>query len=260
MCQVPILPDFVTFADLRLNFVVTLVSFRGYNITMSDTPDGTTHPTPQFVVQNYRSVLRRVVDALRKGTLHARWYFDEMDEEIDKALAPALVRKGAKRELILSGTAVQDEDDAALATNGEVEFLSNLGLAVTAEGIRFRVLRSDEGTVPVPGPSRARQAFYKQQAYFPGWAALMAEAMASIPAIPSEVTNCVLHWETDDEYNLTNVYLALPLAGETTRESVVLLWNEIIWQRHAPVVDGTQVEAETIDQDIYIHEKTGTAE
>ena len=75
------------------------------------------------------------------------------------------------------------------------------------------------------------------------------------------MTNCVLHWETDDEYNLTCVNLALPLGGNTTRESVELLWNEIIWRRHAPEVDGTQVEAQTIDQDIYIeHEGTGTGE
>jgi hypothetical protein len=237
---------------------------------MNDTPqqDGPEHPTAQHVVQSYRPVLRRIVEALRKGTTHARWYFDVMDENIDKALAPALVRKGAKRELQATNIDVANEEDAthqpasAPATaspNGKAEFLSNLGLAVSADGIRFRVLRSDDGVVPVPGPSKARQAFYSQEAYFPGWAALVAEAMGSIPAIPSAVTNCVLHWDTDEEYNLIRVYLALPLAGKETRDSVELLWNEIIWRRHAPEVDGTQVEAETIDQDIYISgEDTGT--
>jgi hypothetical protein len=247
------------------------MAFNGYNICMSDTPhlNGSEHPSPQHVVQTYRSVLRRIVEALRKGTAHARWYADEMDEEIDRALAPALVRKGAKRHLIETGTAVvNEEEDApphdgpalpALPPDGQAEFLSNLGLAVCADGIRFRVLRSDDGTVPVPGPSKARQAFYKQQAYFPGWHALVAEVLGSIPAIPSGVTNCVLHWDTDEEYNLTRVYLALPLGGDTTRDSVQLLWNEIIWRRHAPEVDGTQVDAEVIDQDIYLSdEATGT--
>ena len=114
--------------------------------------------------------------------------------------------------------------------------------------------------VPVPGPSKARQAYYSQQMYFPGWDALMAEAVGTVTAIPSDVTNCVLHWDTDDEYNLTRVYLALPVSGKNTRESVQLLWNEIIWRRHAPHVDGTQVEAEIIDQDIYIDHATGTGE
>jgi hypothetical protein len=194
-----------------------------------------------------------------------------MDEDIDRALAPALVRKGAKRDLLATGKrekveVVEDaspDSPAGLSPNadptGKAEFLSNLGLAVSAEGIRFRILRSDDGTVPVPGPSKARQAFYSQEAYFPGWDAMVREAIGHNVAIPSDVTNCILHWDTDDEYNLTNVYLALPLSGDTTRESVQLHWNEIIWRRHAPSVDGRQVNAETIDQDIYIDdEASGT--
>ena len=234
---------------------------------MNDTPqfNGSEHPTAQHVVQSYRPVLRRIVEALRKGTGHARWYFDVMDEDVDKALAPALVRKGAKRELQATHIDVTNEEDEPQHTvvvppptpaNGKAEFLSNLGLAVSADGIRFRVLRSDDGVVPVPGPSKARQAFYSQQAYLPGVAWGIAEGL--VPPIPSAVTNCVLHWDTDDEYNLLRVYLALPLAGKETRDSVELLWNEIIWRKHAPEVDGTQVEAETIDQDIYLSgEATG---
>lgn len=251
-----------------------LVSIYDYNIDMNDTSPASESelPSAQDVVLSNRAVLRRIVEALRKGTAHARWYFDEMDEEIDKALAPGLVRKGAKRELIATGTAVENEEDVtqhsaggalviATPPTGNAEFLSNLGLAVLADGIRFRVLRSDDGMVPVPGISKARQAFYSQQAYFPGWAALVAEVVGSLPVIPSNVTNCVVHWDTDDEYNLTRVYLALPLTGNTTRDSVATLWNEIVWRRHAPEVSGTQVEAETIDQDIYIdHEATGTGE
>lgn len=243
------------------------MAFHGYNITMKNTPasDESELPTAQHVVQSYRPVLRRMVEALRKGTAHARWYFDYMDEDVDRALAPALVRKGAKRELLATHIDVLNEEDeaqtaspsAAQPPNGKAEFLSNLGLAVSADGIRFRVLRSDDGVVPVPGPSKARQAFYSQHAYLPG-VAWLADVIAPIP---SAVTNCVLHWDTDDEYNLRRVYLALPLAGKETRESVELLWNEIIWRKHAPEVDGTQVEAEIIDQDIYISgEGTGTGE
>ena len=232
---------------------------------MTDTPSQNDHnlPTPQQIVDTYRPVLCRIVEALRRGTRHARWYFDYWDESLDPALAPALVRKEAKRRLIDTETpAVDAEDEAANGTaapNGQAEFLSNLGLAVLADGVKFRILRSDDGMIPVPGPSRARQAFYSQEAYFPGWHALVAEAIGHVPVIPSPYTNCVLHWDTDDEYNLVRVYLALPLAGNTTRESVELLWNEIIWRRQAPGIDGTQVEAEIIDQDIYLAgEDTGT--
>ena len=236
---------------------------------MNDTSLPNGHPTAQVVVQTHRSVLRRITEALRKGTGHARWYFDHMDEDIDRALAPALVRKGAKRYLLATGTTVTNEEDdqpqpvtagsvVTMPADGQAEFLSNLGLAVSAVGIRFRVLRSDDGMVPVPGPSKARQAFYAQTLYFPGWDELLAEAIGTVAPIPSAVTNCVLHWDTDAEYNLTRVYLALPLAGKKTRESVELLWNEIIWRRHAPEIDGTQADAEVFDQDIYIaDEATG---
>jgi hypothetical protein len=208
------------------------VAFYGNNITMNDTPLNQGHPTAQVVVQTHRSVLRRIAEALRKGTGHARWYFDYMDEDIDRALAPALVRKGAKRYLLATGTDVTNEEDdvpqpvhgavptALIPANGQAEFLPNLGLAVSAIGIRFRVLRSDDGMVPIPGISKARQAFYSQQLYFPGWDDLLAEAIGTVAPIPSDVTNCVLHWDTDAEYNLTRVYLALPLAGKKTRESV----------------------------------------
>lgn len=250
------------------------MAFRGNNITVNDTSLNHGHPTAQVVVQTHRSVLRRITEALRKGTGHARWYFDHMDEDIDRALAPALVRKGAKRYLLATGTDVANEEDdqpqpvvagvvptVLIPANGQAEFLSNLGLAVAAIGIRFRVLRSDDGMVPIPGPSKARQAFYSQQLYFPGWDDLLAEAVGTVAPIPSNVTNCVLHWDTDAEYNLTRVYLALPLAGKKTRESVELLWNEIIWRRHAPEIDGEQADAEVFDQDIYIAgEGTGTDE
>jgi hypothetical protein len=107
-------------------------------------------------------------------------------------------------------------------------------------------LRSDDGIPPVPGPSKARQAFYsQQQLYLPGFEVVQ-------PVGNVVVTNCVLHRDTDDEYHLTRVYLALPLGGNTTRESVELLWNEIIWRRHATEIDGAQTDAEVVDQDIYL--------
>lgn len=209
-------------------------------------PEPPEHPTPSFVVETHRSVLRRIVTALLAGTKHARWYADTMDEPLDSGIAPALVRKGAKRDLMTDTNIVaKDEEDTDYAP----EFLANLGLAITAEGIRFRVLRSAKGDVPVPGQSKARQAFYRQEVYLAG-----IDPTMMIP-MPSAITHVVLHWDTDEEYNLSRVYLALPLAGNTTRESVLVLWNEIVWRRQAPAVDGKQVEAVVTDFDIYIEDE-----
>lgn len=216
------------------------------------------HSTPQDVLKTYTPLLRVIVSALLEGTKHARWYADTMDEKCDRALSPALVRKGAKRYLIEKGQEATNEEETA-AFEYETEYLSNLGLAMSAGAIRIRVLRSDHGHLPVPGPSRVRQSFYAQQSSFnfgPGFEALEEEDATST------CMNLVLHWSTDAEYNLDKVYLGYPKAGGTTRASVEAYWDEPIWRRFdVASSDGEQVEAEVNDLDIYLDQPaTGTGE
>jgi hypothetical protein len=99
-------------------------------------------------------LLRRAVEALRRGTIHVQEYADWKDEAIDRALAPALVRKEAKRYLIELHDDVQNEEDL----DWDPEFLSNLGLALSAPGVQIRILRSaPNDMLPVPGHSEARK-------------------------------------------------------------------------------------------------------
>jgi hypothetical protein len=174
-----------------------------------------------------------------------------MDEDPDRALSPALVRKGAKRFLLAQGHDAHDEDENEVEF--EADYLPNLGLELRADGARIRVLRSDHGQMPVPGTSQRRQSFYAQQGEF--------EWDDDEEEIVAPVINYVLHWSTDDEYNLEKVYLGCPKAGDTTRASVESYWDEPIWRRHSPLTaDGTQVEAEVTELDIYLDsENTGTA-
>lgn len=200
-----------------------------------------TIPSPQQVVQQHRSLLRRAVEALRLGTIHAQDYADWRDEEIDRALAPALVRKEAKRQLIAANHSVEDDDE----TGFEPEFLANLGLCLTAPGVKIRLLRSTgDHQVPVPGQSQARQTYYTQ----PGLP--FGEADEALDE-PPEVLRLVLHWSTDEEYSLDRVYLACPKTGGETRATVQSHWDEPIWRRHALAVDG-QVQAEVTDLDIHL--------
>ena len=202
-------------------------------------------------MDRHRSLLRFLVAALRDGTEHARSYADWQDEEIDRMLAPALVRKGAKRFLLSSG-----DDSTPEVSDEEVEYdaeyLPNLGLSVTNEGDRIRILKSDNDSLPVPGPSQRRQAFYAQQRFlFP--------VRTSESDLSSNV-NLVLHWVADGEYNLERVYLACPKAGGETRRSVEAYWDEIIWRRGKIAASASQVEATAEDLDIFLQEgKSGTS-
>ncbi len=198
-------------------------------------------PTPDQVVSVHRPLLRVIVEALRQGTIHAQAYADWMDEAHDRALAPALVRKAARRYFIGQGQAVEDEE-----LDYETEFLSNLGLSITAAGVQIRVLRSATGDqLPVPGQSQRRQDFYQQYGLFDHLVSVAFPDPATVPV------RLILHWSTDAEYNLSRVYLACPRAGGVTRDSVQAHWDWPIWRRHDVAVDG-QVQAEVSDLDIYL--------
>jgi hypothetical protein len=211
-------------------------------------------PSPQTAVQALRHTLATLVNALIAGATHAQWYADTMDEDPDRALSPALVRKGAKRFLVSVGHDVDEEasEQQDQTVGFEAEYLPNLGLSITAVGYNIRILRSDRGLMPVPGASLRRQAFYAQQ-----------QSLFDLePDAVDPVTNLVLHWSTDDEYNLCRVYLACPRGGTTTRASVEAYWDELVWRRVDPAIaNGTQVEAQASDLDIYLdHEATGSGE
>lgn len=209
-------------------------------------------PTPEEIVSAHRRLLRIAVEALRLGTVHAQEYADWKDEPIDRALAPALVRKGAKRYLIQQQQPVTDEE-AADELDWDPEFLSNLGLALTAPGIQIRILRSAPGDMlPVPGHSEARRLYYTQPGLFD---VLHGEDHAA--ELPPLV-RLILHWGTDEDYNLERVWLGCPESGGETRESVRSHWDEPIWRRHSLISDG-QVQAEVTDLDIRLDsEATGS--
>ena len=206
-------------------------------------------PSPQQVVEFHRPLFRMLIEAIRLGTIHAQEYSDWKDESVDRALAPALVRKGARRYLVAKEQDVHNEGEF----DYEAEFLSNLGLSVTALGVQVRILRSAQGDLlPVPGQSIARQEFYHQFGLFNE---MMAQAFPDPDALPLRL---VLHWSTDAEYSLARVWLACPMSGDITRESVKAHWDWPIWRRHDVTANG-QVQAEVTDLDIFLEdEATGS--
>lgn len=221
-------------------------------------------PPPQTILERHTPLLRLIVVALQAGTAHVREYAEWKNEEIDRALAAALVRKGAKRYLLSRSQDVANEEDEQ-PIDYEAEYLSNLGLALSADSVHIRVLRSDNGNMPVPGQSKRRQQFYAQQGTLP----FDVDAIATDAPIAG-VVNLVLHWSTDRDYNLDKVYLGCPKAGGTTRASVEAHWDELVWRRQdflAVGGDGTpptgQAEADVTDLDIFLSDDesaTGTGD
>ena len=210
-------------------------------------------PTPQQIVESHRSLLRLAVEAVRRGTLHAQDYAAWQDEATDRALAPALVRKGAKRYLVGMIPDVQNEEDVDYV-DYDAEFLPNLGLSLSADGIQIRILRSAANDMlPVPGHSEARKEYYTQPGFDFGGLDF------PVVAEPPQVLRLILHWSTDEEYSLARVYLGCPKTGGETRESVESHWDEPIWRRHSLLTTG-QAQAEVSDLDIYLEsEGTGSA-
>ena len=198
-------------------------------------------PSPEDILLTHAPLLRILVAALIEGTRHVQSYVLWQDEALDRTLAPALVRKGAKRFLLRGGESVSDEE-----VEYETDSLPNIGLAIGSQGIRIRILKSDGGSLPVPGPSSKRQLFYAQQgSLFPVAENGDAQSIAAV--------NLVLHWRVDDEYSLSRVYLACPKAGALNRASVESYWDEPIWRAKA-----TSEEAVAEDLDIRLDEDEGT--
>ncbi|HEX7125670.1 MAG TPA: hypothetical protein VF406_07795 [Thermodesulfobacteriota bacterium] len=167
-------------------------------------------PTAEDVLPTIDPLLRAIYAALEAGTQSARDFFDSLGQPIDPSLAPALVRYHAKLYLDSAGHQVS-------VVEFEREPLANNGLCLHTPAHSIRILKAAlNGRPPVPGPSRARIAFYNQQPYlFP----FMEEELARAPL------NLLVLWDVTPAYALRSLSLVCPKSGDTTRESVDWHWR-----------------------------------
>ena len=116
-------------------------------------------PTPEEVKKDIEPVFPIIHTALEQGTLQAREFFEreEKEKQIDRYLAPNLVRWWAKRYLQQAGYQISDDQ-----MDYSFQSLPNNGLYMKAGRYRLRILKSDDGDAPVPGDSVSRQSFYQQ--------------------------------------------------------------------------------------------------
>jgi hypothetical protein len=173
-------------------------------------------PAPEFVLQALAPVWPSIYTALEWATQQTRAYFDAEGTPIDRHLAPSLVRYQAKRYLARLGHDAQEEDGEAYA----FQTLPNNGLSLSYRRdllYALRILKALDGHLPVPGASKARQAFWHQQLIFDYDATSAAEMRPSL--------NLLVLWETDAAYTLRRLSLVCPKVGALTRESVAAYWT-----------------------------------
>lgn len=166
---------------------------------------------PNEVLEELRRELALIYEALEAGTQVSREFFEERGRGIDRVLAPHIVRSEAKHFLENRGQRVEELEPETLANNGLLYHCGRFSL---------RILKAQDGVLPAPGPSERRQSFNgqqpTQQRLF-GWAAASSEKEV-------QIINLIVGWDTDRNYELTDLYLAFPKAGSVTKDSVETYW------------------------------------
>lgn len=166
-----------------------------------DTTNQSSFPEPpsfDTVQSKLQEILfNKIVEAIQEGTLHVPEYARWQAESIDYALAPNLVRHKAKKSLISQGQEAKNEEEED-GSAFEIEDVSNNGLYAKVPEFRVRILKSSEdGSVPLPGESEARNNFYKQE--------------QALLDFAKPVWNLIVHWKVNREYDLLSLSVALPL-------------------------------------------------
>ena len=153
-------------------------------------------------------------------------YFQSREREINRALIVCMLRYEVKQQLLCAEFQVEDDDlyDPQPA-DLSVEHLANNGLACTYNGVNIKILKSDDGRLPVPGLSKRRQAFYAQQLEFIGEGFGPSGSTEAGSEQTSTCLNVVILWSFDPSYTVIDLRLAAPKSGNISRASVEEYWN-----------------------------------
>ena len=164
----------------------------------------TTIPEPKIVLAEMGPLIPHLYTALENGTMKNREFFERQDKEINRYLAPELVRYEAKEYL-----------DSVAEGLFKTEPLARNGLYLTGfKNLEIRVLKADGGELPFPSSETKRQ-FYEQY---------------TLPVFePAPILKLVVLWDVTGPYNLVvPLTLALPRSADPERQLVSAHWYEPI--------------------------------
>jgi hypothetical protein len=204
-------------------------------------------PSPEQVQREIGSELSLITTALDFGSRKVRAYFDREDQgTVDRNLAPNILRYQAKKYLRKAGKQAADEEDEEEALRCMP--VSNNGLFLKVGRYNIRIRKSDDGDIPAPGDSKARQKFYQQP---------IREVFENNDGEEGESINLLVVWDVVTPYALSAATLACPLDGKETKASVLLHW-----QAPLPILEHSgSIEAEDLedDDDLDLELKRGSA-
>lgn len=173
-------------------------------------------PTYDDIFPRVKPILLNISQTFEEAIPKTKEFFETQNKKIDRYLFPHLVRFFVKDRLETAGFSVKLDEEEEPTTEFQFERLTNNGLLVTYAGFRLRILKADNGELPVPF-SETKSKYYNQQLYL----------MTDLPVNSHDICpNLIVLWETDMNYDFYQLKLACPKSGYKTRESVRAYFNE----------------------------------
>lgn len=214
-----------------------------------------TLPTFPHVLAQLQPIVPPVYSAIEGALQKTREFFESDRVDVDRSLAPNLVRYYAKRFLIAEG--LQTEYEQADVADYELRHLPNNGLCLQYDRHEIRILKADDGELPAPGQSMSRQKFWN-------WNGQLSFNFTYDNDLPTGTVekpanlHLIILWDVDPfKYKLERLLLGCPISGNETTASAYFL-EEIPHPIEAidMVETGSEVAvAEDLDLDLKLKEQ-----
>jgi hypothetical protein len=199
--------------SITKEFAINKVINSGNKIT-TELPFG---PKFKDIYAETLKLLIRTHEVMEKVIPQAKEFFVREDKPVNAYLFNDLIRYHAKD--LLQGSGFNVEDDMEEVNEYEFKALCNNGLFGKFNGHFFRILKADQGSVPMPTSDKRRE-FYTQPPQLP----LPLDALDKRGMKTGY--NILILWEVDNQYNFLRLRLACPKAVGKRRESLEVYFNE----------------------------------
>lgn len=167
-------------------------------------------PPPDEALTEVLPLTSALYDYFPEAAKQATVYFKSRERGLNSTLLACMIRYEVKESLLNVGIPVEDEEEDEVFHNINVpmERLANNGIEGTYNSYQFKILKSDDGLLPIPQSPKKCQ-YYGQQ---------LSLAMG----IPPEFVrpNIVILWAFDPVYEIVYLWLSIPKEGGRTRSSV----------------------------------------